>query len=64
VREIVVSIVGAQLISPVSARNPGDKIRAKALIRTTRTKAEGKQFRSSKGVSISPLLQNFLRAHQ
>jgi len=64
VREIVALIVGAQLISPVSARNPSDKIRAKALIKTTRTRAEGKLFRSSKDASISPLLQNFLRAHQ
>ena len=62
--EIVASIVGAQLISPVSAHNPSDKTRAKALIRTTRTRAEGRLFRSGKGTSISPLLQNFLRAHQ
>ena len=40
VMEIVASIVGAQLISPVSARNPSDKTRAKALIRTIRTRAE------------------------
>jgi len=62
--EIVASIVGAQFISPVSARNPSDKTRAKALIRTTRTRAESRLFRSGKGASISPLLLNFLRVHQ
>jgi len=62
--EIVASIVGAQLISPVNARNPIDKTRAKALIRTIRTRAESRVFRLGKGASISPLLQNFLRAHQ
>jgi len=61
--DIDASIVGAQLISLMIAHILSVKTRAKALIRTTTTREEGRLFWSGKGVSTSPLVQNFLREH-
>jgi len=62
--QIVASIVGVPLTLLENAPGPGRQIKAKALTRTTRTKARGRLFRSSKGGSISPLLQNSRKKHQ
>jgi hypothetical protein len=58
---IVASIVGVQLISPENVHSLRNKTRVKVLFKTTRTREEGKLFKSGKGGSTSPLLQNYLR---
>jgi len=62
--KIVVSTVGVHLILPESVRSLRNKTKVKVLLRTTRTREEGRLFRSGKGESTSPILQNFLRVHQ
>jgi hypothetical protein len=46
------------------ALRPNNKLRAKAPIPTTETRARNRIFKSSEGRSISPPSQNFLMAHQ
>jgi len=62
--KIVASIVGVHLISPESVRSLGNNTRVKVLLKSTRTREEGRLFRSGKGEPTSPLLQNYLRERQ
>jgi len=60
----IVSIVEVQLTLLENARSPNVKIRAKMQIKITRTRKEGRLFRSGKGVLTLPLLQSFQKGHQ
>jgi hypothetical protein len=60
----VVSIVEVQLTLLENAHRPNIKIRAKMQIKITRTREEGRLFRSGKGVLTSPPLQSFQKGHQ
>ena len=59
VTRTVVSIVEVQLTLLENARSPDVKIRTKMQIRITRTREEGRLFRSGKGGLTLPLLQSF-----
>jgi len=64
VPKIVASTVGVQLILPESVRSLRNKTRVKGLLKATRTREEGRLFRSSKVGSTSPLLQNCRKERQ
>ena len=64
VPKIVASTVGVQLILLESVRSLRNKTRVKVLLRTTRTREEGRLFRSSMVGSTSPLLQNCRKERQ
>ena len=64
VMRTVISIVEVQLSLLENARSPDVKIRAKMQIKITRTRKEGRLFRSGKGVLTLPLLQSFQKGHQ
>jgi hypothetical protein len=58
------SIVEVLLTLFEIALSPDSKLKAKAPVPTTKTKARSRLFRSSMGGLISPPWQNFLMAYQ